>query len=116
MEIKLTKVHVKWIAAVLFSLIFIGLALWVAVDVISKETTWKEKEIIGYLRDVQLITTFPNEGVYIMFMDGDFLFVNVNYFWTYSQLHTIDPTNQVKITYEINGMSRVRATHIQEIA
>jgi hypothetical protein len=94
----------------------LGSCFWIFNDITTKESTWREKEITGYLRDVQLITTFPNEGVYIMFMDGNFTFVTENYFWTYSQLHTIDPTNQVKITYEINGMSRVRVTHIQELS
>jgi hypothetical protein len=101
---------------IIFVLTFFGIAGWIANDITTKESSWREKEITGYLRDVQLITTFPNEGVYVMFMDGDFLFVNVNYFWTYSQLHTIDPTNEVKITYEINGMSSVKVTHIQEIS
>lgn len=101
---------------IIIVLCFVGAAGLILNDVLTKESNWREKTIEGYLRDVQLITTFPNEGLYIMFMDGDYLFVTENYFWTNAQLHNIDPTNKVNITYEINGYSNVRVTHIQEIA
>lgn len=109
------KDRIVLILLISFILTTIGACGWIVNDITTKESTWREKTIEGYLRDVQLITTFPNEGLYIMFMDGDFLFVTENYFWTNSQLHNIDPTNKVNITYDINGWGSIRVTHIQEV-
>ena len=100
---------------IIFVASFFIFAGYILNDITTKESSWRTKHIKGEIQELRLITTFPDEGLLICFKDGNFTFVNTNYYWTYAQLQTIHPGNSVNITYEINGMGSVRVLKIKEL-
>ena len=78
-------------------------------------SNFRTYEISGHIKELILVTTFPNEGLYVGFDTGDFHFINVNYWWAYSHLSLIQPWNNVTLTYERNNYGNCRLLHIQEV-
>ena len=76
--------------------------------------TFRTYEISGHIVELKLVTTFPNEGLYVGFDTGDFRFFNLNYWWAYSHLSLIQPWNNVTLTYERNDYGYCRLLHVQE--
>lgn len=99
-----------------FILTFFGVAGWMLNDIATKETTWRTKYTEGSIKELTLITTFPDEGCLVVFKDGNYTFINDNYLWAYAHLSTIDSWNSVNITYKVNGMGKTRAVNIREIS
>jgi hypothetical protein len=85
-------------------------------DITTKQSSWQTKEITGQIRELKLITTFPDEGLLICFIDGNYTFIDVNYYWTYSHLLPINSANSVKLTYATNGAGQTKTLSIKEIA
>jgi len=81
----------------------------------ERKNTFRTYEISGHIAELKLVTTFPNEGLYVGFDNGKFRFININYWWSYATLSIIQPQNNVTITYERNYYSDIRVLHIEEI-
>lgn len=79
-----------------------------------KQQDFRTYKISGHIVKLKLITTFPNEGLYVGFDTGDFRFIDINYWWAYSHLSLIQPYNNVTLTYERNYYGNTRLLHIQE--
>jgi len=109
------KSKIVLIVIIAFVLTFFCIAIYVFSDITTKQSTWRTKYVEGQIKELKLITTFPDEGCLVCFTDGNFTFVDTNYYWTYAQLSVIQSWNKVNITYEINENSNVRVLHIQEI-
>ena len=100
---------------IIFIMIFGGIAYWILNDITTKESTWQTKYIEGSIKELKLITTFPDEGCLVVFKDGNYSFINDNYMWAYAHLSVIDSWNAVNITYKVNGMGQTKAINIREI-
>lgn len=112
----------KFKRSTLFSIFFIILvfsclsfAILNYVEYQSKLTTFRHYEMSGHIRELILITTFPDEGLYIGFDNGEFRFIDINYWWTYTALKLVQPQNNVTLSYERNDLGNLRVTHIQEV-
>lgn len=95
--------------------IFVIAVIYGFIDAQIKATTWQEKEIQGYINEVILYNTFPDNYLLITFIDGNYTVITENRFWAYSHLSTVNPANLVKITYQENYYHRKLATHVEEV-
>jgi len=105
---------VKWIL-IAFVVTTISCCIYTLNDVTTKSSNWETKEITGQIRELKLITTFPDEGLLICFIDGNFTFIDINYYWTYSHLLPINSNNSVKLTFATNGAGQTKVISIQEL-
>lgn len=103
---------------VLFVIFVLATVSYASINYFSyqqKMSAYRTYEISGHLQELKLVTTFPNEGLYVGFDNGEYRFVDSNYWWTYAQLSVIKPWNNVTITYERNDFGNLRVLHIQEV-
>ena len=84
-------------------------------DILQKKSDFRTYEISGHIHELILVTDFPNEGLYVGFDNGDYRFIDINYWWAYASLSLIQPQNNVTIEYERNYYSNTRALHIEEV-
>lgn len=84
-------------------------------DIMNKKSDFRTYEISGHIHELKLVTTFPNEGLYVGFDNGEFRFIDINYWWSYASLSLIQPNNNVTITYEQNYYGHLRVLHIEEV-
>ena len=93
-------------------LICILIAVYTVVNHNSNRAEWEEYEHTGYIKEFILYNQFPDQELYIGFVDGNWTLVNVNYFWTYTQLINLNTTMPVTITYKQNKVYHVKVTDI----
>ena len=100
------------IAFATLMVICILLSIYIVVNNTSKSTTWEEFEHTGYIKEFILYNQFPDQELYIGFVDGNWTLVNVNHFWTYTQLININTSLPVTINYKKNGLYHVKVTNL----
>lgn len=93
---------------------FVSFATFCYFDTQSKRSDFRIYTICGHIIELRLVTTFPNEGLYVGFDSGDYRFFDLNYWWAYSHLSLIGPEHNVTLTYERNYYSNTRLLNIRE--
>lgn len=111
----MNRTKVLFYTFVSFVIIIILYSLYGYINYQVKKSDFTTYEITGRIKKLLLVTTFPNEGLYIGFDNGEYRFVNINYWWTYANLDLIKSYNNVTITYERNYFGDLRVLHIKEI-
>lgn len=114
---KLTP-FIQKVLSIVFIVIVVGFVSFGVIlyyDIEAKKSTYHAYEISGHINELKLVTTFPNEGLYIGFDNGEYRFVDINYWWSYANLQLIHPNNNVTLTYERNYYGHTRLLHIQEV-
>lgn len=106
---------IKILALIFFFTFIISYAGYNYIDFQIKKNDYKTYKINGHIRELLLVTTFPDEGLYIGFDNGEYRFVDINYWWAYSNLKLIQSQNNVSITYERNYYGNLKVLHIQEV-
>jgi|GEM_PF-4678939 len=112
---KISKSVFLFILFVTLVIMFTSYASYNYFDYLNKKSTFRQYEISGHIAELVLVTTFPNEGVYVGFDNGEYKFIDINYWWAYTSLSQIHPNNNVTIEYKQNYYGHIRALHIEEI-
>ena len=115
MKLEKKKAMALFILFVIMVAMCVSYAAYNLFDYRHKQSDFRTYEISGHIQELILVTTFPNEGLYVGFDNGEYRFVDINYWWAYASLSIIHPYNNVTITYERNYFGNLRVLHIEEV-
>jgi hypothetical protein len=76
------------------------------------QTTWEAKEIHSRIKEFTLYNTFPNNALYVGFINGEYILCTENRYWAYTQLINLDISTTVDITYKENKNHDILITKI----